>query len=84
MTYIVLMNGFKKRGTKEGFQCLLYPPLGVLMMRVEFEFNRARVESLTFRVELELELSLLEPSSTRLVNISSRARARVELTRVEF
>ena len=27
------------------------------MMRVEFEYNRARVESLTFRVELELESS---------------------------
>ena len=48
------------------------------MMRVEYEFNGARVELLTFRVELELEPSLLKPSSTRLVNISSRARARVE------
>ena len=58
--------------------------LGVLIMRVEFEFDRVRVESLIFRAELELESSLLEPSSTRLVNISSRVRARVELTRVEF
>ena len=54
------------------------------MMLVEFEFNSVRVELLIFRVELELESSLLEPSSTRVVNISSRVRARVELTRVEF
>ena len=50
----------------------------------QFEFNRVQVESLIFRTELELESSLLEPSSTRLVNISSRVRARVELTLVKF
>ena len=54
------------------------------MMRVEFEFNSVRVELLIFRADLELESSLLEPSSTQVVNISSRVRARVELTRVEF
>ena len=41
--------------------------------------SQARLDSLTFRVELELESSLLESSSS-----SSRARARVELTRVQF
>ena len=49
------------------------------MMRVEFEFDRVRVESLIFRAELEFESSLLEQSSTRVVNISSRVRSRVEL-----
>ena len=47
------------------------------MMRVEFEFNRARVESLIFRVELELESSLLESSFDRVLIESSLSSSRV-------
>ena len=68
-------------------QGMLLPDLLCLIFRSRGanDASRVRVQLSSSRVvNIELDSSLLEPSSTRLVNISSRARARVELTRVEF
>ena len=67
-----MLNNYKMRWTYSALW------LGVLMMRVKFEFNRARVESLTFRVELDLESCLLEPSSTRLDSLTFRVELKLE------